>query len=392
MPGSTDLRHPPGPGRIGGLDHGTQERPVRSVLFAGRLGVFAVSPPYERETVGRSGLAGLSTGDRAVSRGPAQQDGDVFVARGIAAVGLVEDRSGWKRDVLPLAPLFVLGAALGLVTIRMEKHAGADRSGVDVVVCPTLPGGRSGMWFYAGKLFWPQQLTFIYPRWEIDAGAAWQYLFPVAVLAVLIALWSLRSRIGRGPLAAVLFFAGTLAPALGFFDLYPFRYSYVADHFQYLACIGLIALTASAGTVLYQRAGQQGRDLGRLATVLVLLLLGVSTWKQAHVYQDPEILWRDTLAKNPAAWMAHNNLSAILVQQGKIEEAIWHSARALVSTPGTGPRTTIWETLCPISAASAKPSGSTSKRCVSCRAARKRTITWASSWNGPAARGCHRAL
>ena len=242
-----------------------------------------------------------------------------------------------KRDALPLAPLFVLGAALGLVTIQMEKHAGA--TGVEWTlsfVQRCLVAGRA-LWFYAGKLFWPQQLTFIYPRWEIDAGAAWQYLFPVAVLAVLIALWSLRSRIGRGPLAAVLFFAGTLAPALGFFDLYPFRYSYVADHFQYLACIGLIALTASAGTVLYQRAGQQGRDLGRLATVLVLLLLGVSTWKQAHVYQDPEILWRDTLAKNPAAWMAHNNLSAILVQQGKIEEAIWHSARRCVSTPGTGP-------------------------------------------------------
>ena len=108
-----------------------------------------------------------------------------------------------------------------------------------------LVAGRA-LWFYAGKLFWPHKLAFIYSRWEIDARAAWQYLFPLAALAVLIALWLLRQRIGKGPLVAVSFFAGTLVPALGFFDVYPFRYSFVANHFQYLASIGLIALAVAA--------------------------------------------------------------------------------------------------------------------------------------------------
>jgi tetratricopeptide (TPR) repeat protein len=238
-----------------------------------------------------------------------------------------------KRDALALAPLFVLGAALGLVTVQMEKHAGA--AGAEWTLSFVQRGLMAGraLWFYAGKLFWPQQLTFIYPRWSIDAAVWWQYAFPLAALAVLIALWWLRSRIGRGPLVAVLCFAATLAPALGFFDLYPFRYSYVADHFQYLACIGLIALTANAGAVLYQRAGQHGRDSGRLAIALVLVLLAVSTWKQAHIYQDRETLWRDTLAKNPASWMAHNNLGAILIQQGRIEKATGHSEQARQLNP-----------------------------------------------------------
>ena len=238
-----------------------------------------------------------------------------------------------KQDALALAPLFVLGAALGLVTVQMEKHAGA--SGAEWTlsfVQRCLLAGRA-LWFYAGKLFWPHNLTFIYPHWEIDASLAWQYLFPVAAVVVLIALWRLRTRIGRGPLVAVVFFAGTLVPALGFFDLYPFRYSYVADHFQYMACIGLIALTVSAGAAMYQRAGQHGRDSGRLATALVLVLLAVSTWKQARIYQDQETLWRDTLARNPAAWMAHNNLGAILIQQDKIEKAMGHSEQALQLNP-----------------------------------------------------------
>ena len=214
-----------------------------------------------------------------------------------------------RRDVLALAPLFVLGAASGFMTTWMEKHSvgasGAEWALSFVQRC--LVAGRA-LWFYTGKLFWPRHLTFIYPRWEIDASVAWQYLFPVAALVVLIALWLLRSRIGRGPLVAVLFFAGTLVPALGFFDVFPFRYSYVADHFQYLACIGLISLAVSMGTAICRRAGTWGRTLGMVAAAIVMLILGVSTWRQARIYQDLTTLWRDTLMKNPQCWMAHANL------------------------------------------------------------------------------------
>ena len=72
----------------------------------------------------------------------------------------------------------------------------------------------------------------------------WQWLFPVAAVGVVAGLWLARHRIGRGPLVAVLFFAGTLGPALGFVNVFPMRYSFVADHFQYLAGVGLMALAA----------------------------------------------------------------------------------------------------------------------------------------------------
>jgi tetratricopeptide (TPR) repeat protein len=227
-----------------------------------------------------------------------------------------------RQDVRALAPLFVLGVASGFMTTWMEKHSvgagGAEWALSFVQRC--LVAGR-GLWFYAGKLFWPRNFTFIYPRWKIDAGVAWQYLFPVAALVVLIALWLLRSRIGKGPLAAVLCFAGTLVPALGFIDVFPFRYTYVADHFQYLASIGLISLAASTGTAICERAGQRGRNWGTLAAAIALLVLGVSTWRQAHIYQDSETLWGDTLAKNPQCWMAHNNLGVAFALLGRAQAA-----------------------------------------------------------------------
>ena len=233
-----------------------------------------------------------------------------------------------KRDSLALAPWFVLGAASGFMTRSMEQRlvAGGAEWGLSFVQRCLLAG--RALWFYAGKLCWPCHLTFIYPRWEIDAGTAWQYSFPLAALVVLVALWFLRARIGRGPLVAVLFFGVTLAPALGFINVYPSRYSYVADHFQYLACIGLIALAVGASAAIFQQGGRRGRELGTLAAAIVLLLLGTATWGQAHAYYDLETLWRDTLAKNPDAWLAQNNLGTVLRQAGKPEEAIGHFRQA----------------------------------------------------------------
>ena len=56
----------------------------------------------------------------------------------------------------------------------------------------------------------------------------------MAILALVAAAWSIRRR-SRGPLTALLLYVGSLFPALGFLNVYPFIYSFVADHFAYLA-------------------------------------------------------------------------------------------------------------------------------------------------------------
>jgi len=238
-----------------------------------------------------------------------------------------------KRDGVALAPWFALGIASGFMTRWMEQRLGTSRADWELsFVQRCLVAGRA-LWFYAGKLVCPRPLTFVYPRWNIDTGAAWQYLFPLAALLLLGALWKLRSQIGRGPLVAVLCFAGTLLPALGFVDIYPFRYSFVADHFQYLACIALIVLTVNIIAVIGRRMTNQGRHRGTVAAVVLLVILGISTWNQAHAYQDAETLWRVTLAKNPNAWLAHDNLGVILAKAGKTPEAIGHFEEAVRLKP-----------------------------------------------------------
>jgi tetratricopeptide (TPR) repeat protein len=227
------------------------------------------------------------------------------------------------RDVLPLLPFFAFGLGLGLLTAWLEKHhvrAEGDEWALTFGQ-RFLIAGRA-LWFYAGKVLWPANLTFIYPRWDVSAAFGWAWLFPSAFVAVVATLWQMRARIGRGPLVAVLFFAGTLFPALGFMNVYPFRYSFVADHFQYLASVGLIVL-AAAGLA----------RLPRLIPPILLAVLAVLTWKQVGIYRSLETLWSDTVEKNPESWMAQNNLGIVLQKKGQNDEAITHFQKALELDP-----------------------------------------------------------
>jgi len=243
------------------------------------------------------------------------------------------DRIRW-RDILALIPYFVVGALFGLTTVWLEKyHVGAQGEEWALSFLDRcLVAGRA-LWFYAGKLVWPYKLTFIYPRWQIDAGLWWQYLFPAAAVAVIFILWVMRRRIGKGPLVAVLFFAGTLVPALGFFDVYPMRFSYVADHFQYLASIGLIALASAAIMSFLGRPGPRQSNIGFVVCFAVLFVLGVLVWQQGTIYRDAETLYRDTISKNPHAWMAHYNLGVLLVNSGRSDEVMAHFSEALRLQP-----------------------------------------------------------
>jgi Flp pilus assembly protein TadD len=114
--------------------------------------------------------------------------------------------------------------------------------------------------------------------------------------------------------------------------LFTFRYTFVADHYQYLACIGPIAL-ASAAIVNLSDKFAHYRAVIVSAALLVVAGLGTLTWRQAATYSDIETLWRTTLAKNPECWMAHTNLGLDLFQRGHIDDAIAHYRSALQMQP-----------------------------------------------------------
>ncbi len=244
-------------------------------------------------------------------------------------------RLEWRRDVRPLIGWLVTGAAYGLFTVWYERvYMNARGASFDQGLMErSLIAGRAVV-FYARTLVWPTNLMFVNPRWQPDLTAAWQYAYPAAVGVVAGGLtWLARWR--RGPLAAFLLYTGTLAPTLGFLNINWFNYSFVADHFQYLAGPAFFISLSAGLTGLVRRWGDaRAQRAAALAGGCVVAILGGLNWRQSGNYRDAETLYRRTIAQNPAAWIAHANLGAVLLDRpGGRPEAVDHFLTTLTLKP-----------------------------------------------------------
>jgi tetratricopeptide (TPR) repeat protein len=242
-------------------------------------------------------------------------------------------RLEWHRDMRPLLPWFAVAVTMGLLCAWVERaFIGADGSVLSLSVAQrVLLAGRVG-WFYAWKLFCAANLIFIYPRWSVDAGQLWQWAFPLLTALTFGAVFH-QARTRRGPAAVVLLFAGLLFPVLGFLNVYPFVYSYVADHYQYLAGMVIIAAVASVAATAATKLPARGRALTGAVGIAVLLVLGSLSWRQSRRYVDAGTLWRVTLAQNPECFAACSNLSNLALDGGRPAEALELARRAVQLRP-----------------------------------------------------------
>jgi protein O-mannosyl-transferase len=241
---------------------------------------------------------------------------------------LQKKRIDWRRG-LQIAPFVVLGLAMGLMAIWWERyHQGTLGPMFAFGPLERLIVISHALWFYLSKLLWPAKLTFIYPQWTIDPANPFSYIWLVAGFALCVAIYFVRRYAGRSVEVAAAFFVATLSPVLGFIMLYTFRYTFVADHYQYLACISPIALVSAGLVKLTNLVDYAPRLLPGLG-IFVLSALGILTWRQSAAYHDSETLWRTTIRRNPGCWMAENNLGNDLLERGDIDGAIAHLEKSL---------------------------------------------------------------
>ena len=234
------------------------------------------------------------------------------------------------RDLKRVAPFF----PVALLITAVDLSSFGSRHGIlDYSLPERMLLASRALWFYAGKLAWPTDLAVIYPRWEVSLGDAWAWLYLAGAAALAATLWLMRHRVGRGPLAGALFFAVTLSPVLGFVNYGYMKYSFVADRFQYLASIGVMAVLIGAAV---HGAGRLTGGLKLGATgllVVVLALLGTTTWRQAEVYRDMVTLFSHIVSLNPQAHNAHIHLSNALTRAGRREEALAAARSAVEKRP-----------------------------------------------------------
>src|SRR5690606_26967484 len=128
---------------------------------------------------------------------------------------------------------FAAAFALGILDTRLAMKAEGFQSGLEPAQRVVL--AASALWFYIWKIFIPHPLVHIYAKWDMLEPAWWRWLLIPAGAVLLAVLFAWRERIGRGPLAAALFFCVSLGPVLGLVDFTYMEHSWVADRFVYLA-------------------------------------------------------------------------------------------------------------------------------------------------------------
>jgi protein O-mannosyl-transferase len=234
----------------------------------------------------------------------------------------------WKRgkislgDVYPLLLFVATAVGMGVITRDCEGHLGVQGNNFQIsMVDRCLIAGRD-FWFYLGKLFWPHPLILIYPHWKIAPSPALAWLSLLALGPVAILLWLGRKSWGRAVFVALAYFAGMLFLMLGFFNIAYFAYSYVADHFQYLAMMGPLALVCAGIAIGFHRLGRAQLVLAPVLATGLFVLLGTLTWQRCRIFSNLETLLQQTVARNPEAYAAHADLGYLLMNQGELDAAL----------------------------------------------------------------------
>jgi protein O-mannosyl-transferase len=241
-----------------------------------------------------------------------------------------------RKDFLRVGPFVVLSLVLGIVTIWFQHNRALVLGELSVPtgnVLSRVAVAGWALWFYFCKAILPWNLCAIYPKWNLD-GPLWVAYLPGMLLVGCFALfWWKRESWGRPLLFGLGYFVLMLFPVLGFFRISLHEHTLVADHWQYHALAGVIALVVAAGTAVCRRWGLLGKYVGVSAGVAVLMVLGAATWTRACVYGGSETLWRDTVAKSPNDWVAHYNLGNALLQTGAFKDAIAQYEQAIQIEP-----------------------------------------------------------
>ena len=244
----------------------------------------------------------------------------------------------WKQerisaqDIMRLLPFFIVGFAITLgdylFYVSREEQLNITFSFLERILI-----AAQAVWFYVGKLLWPTNLMVIYPHWDVSVENLIPWLSVVATVGVLALLWGCRHRIGKGPLAGVAFFVITLLPILGFVDHKYMQFSFVADRYQYLAGLGLMAVLIGGAVHIMRPHVTFFRPVAIGVFAVLVIGGGTLTWHQATIYQNWITFFSHIIAHNPTARNAYLNLGHALYQANRFEEAYEASLKALELQP-----------------------------------------------------------
>jgi len=301
-------------------------------------------------------------------------------------------------EIIRTLPFFLASALLGMVTFYFQNYRAIGGEEIPIGnLVQRIASACFATGFYLYSAFWPFNIVEIYPQWHrafaetvfqpklhIQPPAPESIPYAIQVLpglvlgVLLVTCWVYRNRLwARSLLVGLGCYILAMLPALGLMKMSYMRLTLVADHFQYISIVAMIALVVAAGmtrslkpvwlcvaalffaTVSYfnWKATQdnQAAEIIWIAGTLalagaavmpqiwnyvwggfltaVLICFSVISWGQSGIYHSEKTLWTATLDKNPYTWQGHNHLGAALYMEGNWRAAYPHFLKATQLKP-----------------------------------------------------------
>jgi len=230
------------------------------------------------------------------------------------AIDRVVLRTPWRKALLAAGAWAVVVLPFVLITRLVQDVAGAERSAA--WQRPFIAG--DALAFYLWKTVLPLDLCVDYGRTpQVAMATGWGYLawlVPVGWLAL-----AFRNRRAR-PLAWLggLLFVVFLLPTSGLVPFAYQAYSTVADRYAYLALLGAGLVLADLVALLDLRSPA----FATRGAVVLLGALAARAFGQGGYWLTSADLLRHTIAVNPAAAFAYNNLGDAELARGELPAAL----------------------------------------------------------------------
>ncbi len=228
-----------------------------------------------------------------------------------------------RTQLLRIVPYFAIAISFACLNVWFQTH-GATTAIRNASPIERLCGAGAVVWFYLAKAILPLDELFIYRDWQIVIKQVCWWIPFFAAASVTFLLWKTRGTgaWARGMFAAWCYFCIALLPVLGFVDTGFMQYTLVADHYAYIALIGVTAMVAAGLTAWYEKSSGALRFAAVIVAVTTVPILAIGTGREAWLYGHPIELYTKTLAENPQAWPLRVHLGRIFKQTGRLPEAI----------------------------------------------------------------------
>jgi protein O-mannosyl-transferase len=242
----------------------------------------------------------------------------------------------FRQLVLEKAPMFVLAAACCVVTVLLQNRSGAVTTLGNLSLLPRLGNAVVSYCFYIEKIFWPANLSVLYPLRRWPAGG---------IIAALIFLAAISDRVigarARFPYLTVgwLWFLGTLVPVIGIMQV---GAQGMADRYTYLPSIGLFIMICWGVADLLQSGGGILNNpsvksrvpwvAGTLGLAMAILC-GLAASRQLQYWRNGGALFRRAIELDPENFVAHTTYGIYLSDHGSFPEAISELRKSVQIVP-----------------------------------------------------------